>query len=358
VAILLNRLAEEDPGLLALHAGAVTFGGQAIIFPSTHRAGKSTLAAALSLNGHKLVAEDILPLDCNGAEAVAVASGVAPRLRLPLPAALGLGFRLSARRFAGPDDGHYRYLRLPQQSRCRFGGRFEIGAFVFLERDLAHCEPQLMAVGKTDAMRILLLQNFGVAAPPEAILDRMDALTSRRPAFLLRYSNLGKAVARLRAGFDSGESLVGLWRGLKSASPDLERVAGVCPQERPVADDSDRIVCRREGVVVRQAESSTFLADPANGGIFALDPVGVAIWHLLERPVGVDDIAARLCAAYPDVAPATIAADVRRLIQQFVEHRLAAEIVQSARHEAQRISASARASSSPERGAPASMAER
>ena len=105
VAILLNRLVENDPSLLALHAGAVAIGARTIIFPATHRAGKSTMAAALALRGHRLVAEDILPLDCGSAAMAAVASGTAPRLRLPLPPSSALRFRVSAWLRAGPDDG-------------------------------------------------------------------------------------------------------------------------------------------------------------------------------------------------------------------------------------------------------------
>ncbi|MCV0394701.1 MAG: PqqD family peptide modification chaperone [Rhizobiaceae bacterium] len=329
VASLLNCLVEDDSDLLALHAGAVTFGGQAVVFPSTHRAGKSTLAAALAFQGHRLIAEDILPLDCNGAHISAIASGVAPRLRLPIPLSLGIKFRLSAWRNAGPDDGYYRYLQLPSRSRCRFGERFGIGAFLFLERDARHREPRLFAVRRADAMRILLLQNFGTAAPPAVILDRIEALTDQCPAYLLRYSGLGKAVSFLEAAFGS-QALVEPWPRLQIASPDISRVAGVELEGRQAAALVEKIICRRRHVTVRQMDGSAFLADQTGGGIFALDPLGRAIWELMKHPVSTGEIAAGLCEAYPDIPPETIAADVSRLVEQFLENGLATDVGRSA----------------------------
>ena len=329
VAILLNRLVENDPSLLALHAGAVAIGARTIIFPATHRAGKSTMAAALALRGHRLVAEDILPLDCGSAGMAAVASGTAPRLRLPLPPSSGLRFRVSAWLRAGPDDGYYRYLRLPARSRCGFGERIGIGAFLFLERDASCHKPQLRAVSKADAMRILLLQNFGTAAPPVTILDRMEALSGHCPGFLLRYSRLDMAVSLLEAAFGADQPLAGLWARLEPARPDLGRVAGVDMAGRPASAPRDRIVCRREGVVARMAEDCAFLADQTNGGIFALDLLGTAIWQLMEQPIRTSEVVAAVQSTYPHVPPGTIAGDVAGLVGQLLESGMAVELGQA-----------------------------
>lgn len=325
VAILLNRVVEDDPAFLALHAGAVAIGRQTIVFPSTHRAGKSTLAAALALNGHKLVADDILPLDCRGAQACALASGVAPRLRLPLPPSRDLRFRFLAWRWAGPDDGYYRYLRLPRWSRCRFAERFEIGVFVFLERDTSYREPGLCAVSKAHTMRVLLLQNFGTAAPPGTILDRVETVSRLNPAFVMRYSDVGAAACMLGNAFGRSERPCELWARLDRAEPDLARVAGLDRDERVASKLPERIVCHRDGVVARETEGSIFLADPGNGWIFALDPLGAAIWQLMDEPVSTREIATRLCQVFPDTTPEIIAADVDKLIGQLLENGLAIE---------------------------------
>lgn len=325
VVILLNRMVADDPDFLALHAGAVTIGERTIVFPSTHRAGKSTLAAALAFNGHRLIADDILPVDCREVRASAVACGVAPRLRLPLPPSRGFRYRFLAWRWTGPDDGYYRYLRLPPSSRCRFGERFEIGAFLFLERNASHCEPQLCAVSKSHAMKILLLQNFGTAAPPGIILDRVETLSRLNPAFVMRFSDVGAAASMLGNAFGQSERPCELWTRLDPAEPDLASVAGLDCDESVASKLPERIVCHRDGVVARETEGSIFLADQANGGIFALDPLGSAIWELMEEPACTREIAAKVCQVFPDTMPEIIAADVDRLIGQLLENGLVTE---------------------------------
>jgi hypothetical protein len=49
-------------GQACIHASAVEVGGEALLFPGTASAGKSTLAAALVQRGFRLIAEDVLPL--------------------------------------------------------------------------------------------------------------------------------------------------------------------------------------------------------------------------------------------------------------------------------------------------------
>ncbi|MCT7377848.1 PqqD family peptide modification chaperone [Chelativorans salis] len=315
VAILLNRLVENDADCLCLHAGAVSMGGQTLVFPNTHRAGKSTLATALAFQGAKLVSDDILPLDCTGAKIRAIASGVAPRLRLPLAPSLGLRFGFSAWRLAGADDGYYRYIRLPSSSRAPLGARRELGAFIFLERGAEHAKRQLFSVSKASAMRMLLLQNFGTAAPPGTILDRIDRLTDDNPAFLLRYRDLADAVSLLRRHFPGTVASRTLWSGLKHAEPALsetERLEARQPDPFRLANCAIR---HSEGIILREAEGLIFLVDGENGGIFALDQVGAAIWKFLEEAASLREITDAVSAAYPDIEPGQIATDVENLIR-------------------------------------------
>jgi hypothetical protein len=327
VAILLNRMVENDPERLCLHAGAVAMSGQTLVFPNTHRAGKSTLATALALRGARLVADDILPLDCSNGRIRSISSGVAPRLRLPLAPSLGCRFRLSAWRFAGPDDGYYRYIRLPHSSRAPLGERHNPSAFVFLERTAAGADHGcLNAVSKASAMRILLLQNFGTAAPTSAILERIDRLAESTPAFLLRYGDLGAAVSLLRSSFCGTLLARALWLRLDPAEPDLGRTDSVATSQREPLTSCDHAICHNEGVVLREAEGVVFLADGEYGAIFALDPLGAAIWKLLEEPTSVREAAALVSEAFPEIEPARIAADVIRLIQTLLARQLLRQV--------------------------------
>lgn len=322
VAILLNRMVEDDADRLCLHAGAVEIGGQTLAFPSTHRAGKSTLVCALALRGAALVADDILPLHCGEGGIEAIASGVAPRLRLPLARPLGLRFRLAAWRHAGPDDGYYRYIRLPTPNRRGFGARCGLAGFILLERAPDLGVPELHAVSKASAMRALLLQNFGRAAPSGVILDRIERLADEVPAFLLRYGDLPPAVALLRRSFGAGAPMSALWQGLEAAEPDLGRMEG------PEGEGSDPCPVgtlrfrQSEGVVLREVDGAVFLADESGRGIFALDPLGGAIWRLMEEPGSAAEIAALVADAYPGIAPGRIAVDVDRLIEALLARGL------------------------------------
>ena len=84
-------------------------GGGLIVFPSTYRAGKSTLIAALAASGVRTHADDLMPLT----QGEGVALGINPRLRRPLPANAPDRLLMFVARHAGPRDRRYQYLDLP-----------------------------------------------------------------------------------------------------------------------------------------------------------------------------------------------------------------------------------------------------
>ncbi|MDX5349089.1 MAG: hypothetical protein LPJ95_00055, partial [Paracoccaceae bacterium] len=83
VADLAQDYFETRPGLVALHCAAFRYGDRLIALTGPSRAGKSTLAARLTMETDMQVfCDDVLPLlDDNQA----IGLGIAPRLRLPLP---------------------------------------------------------------------------------------------------------------------------------------------------------------------------------------------------------------------------------------------------------------------------------
>jgi hypothetical protein len=317
IAILLNRMVEPDPSMLCLHASAVSIAGRNFVFPSTHRAGKSTLTAALGFAGALIVADDIVPVDCRDEVGVLVASGVAPRLRVPLPRALGWRFALRARRHKGPDDGHYRYLALPPSRLARFGERRDASAFVFLERARG-ARPDLLSVTPEQAMKILLVQNFGNAAPSDIVLARIERLALQCPSLLLRYDRLSDACALLNEV--AAGDLASTHAALRCGAP------SIAPAEitsRPASLPAGRIVRSNEVVLRSTADGGAFLADRTGGGIFALDALGAAIWDALAAPVAPLDLADELADAYPQVERARIEADLAGLISRLMEKGLA-----------------------------------
>jgi hypothetical protein len=76
LAVLLHQR-----GLLVLHASAASVDGEAVAFVAESGTGKSTLAAAFRARGHRLVADDIVPVEFGPGDAPRVTAGY-PQLKL------------------------------------------------------------------------------------------------------------------------------------------------------------------------------------------------------------------------------------------------------------------------------------
>ena len=103
-ADLLGRvmaLAAHADGALALHASAVSIGGQAIAFLGPKHAGKSTIALALARHGARLITDDTLIVRMDASGRPWGAPGV-QRVRLWPDAARALAIDISTTRDAKP----------------------------------------------------------------------------------------------------------------------------------------------------------------------------------------------------------------------------------------------------------------
>ncbi len=73
-------------------------------------------------------------------------------------------------------------------------------------------------------------------------------------------------------------------------------------------------ICRRKaGVHERRVDDQVFLADPDTDGLFHLNPIGSAVWQLLEEPACMSDVTDLMAQAFPDVPSEQIAADINTL---------------------------------------------
>ena len=68
-------------GELCLHASAVSIGGRAVLFVGESGAGKSTIAAALAVRGHRVIADDLVVISADHEARAARSEGVHLRLR-------------------------------------------------------------------------------------------------------------------------------------------------------------------------------------------------------------------------------------------------------------------------------------
>ncbi len=158
VAAMSYGLVASRSRFLCLHAAAIEIGGRLIVVPSTWRAGKSTLTAALAHDGHGVFTDDALTVtrDANG-RLMARASGICPRVRLPFPEMPGAELGDWVARNPGPANERYKYLCVPELPT---GGHLEpLGAIVMLERTPDQA-PALTPVDPETAMDSLLFQNF------------------------------------------------------------------------------------------------------------------------------------------------------------------------------------------------------
>lgn len=200
--LVMAHVAAHDR-LLCLHAGAVAIGSCAdaplFVFPAESQAGKSTLTAALAASGGRLYSDDVLPIDLAAGAGLgqAMAIGLAPRPRLPLPDALPQSLRDILARRLTLANARYGYVALARERLAPLGERRSIAAFVRLERATGHAS--LAAAPRSEIMTLLLRQNFGAMPPAAELVERFAALTAAARCWRLRYNDIGEAVALLTA---------------------------------------------------------------------------------------------------------------------------------------------------------------
>lgn len=76
-----------------------------------------------------------------------------------------------------------------------------------------------------------------------------------------------------------------------------------------------------DGVLMRELDGESVLLNLDNGHYFGLDDVGTRVWALAVTGPTLGDALHALEDEY-DVEPARLAADVRELLRQLVEHNL------------------------------------
>lgn len=310
VADLAEAFFASHRELVGLHCGAVEIAGRLVLFPESHRAGKSTLTAALAATGQRVFGDDVLALTPAGE---GMALGIAPRLRLPLPSSLAPELHAFAGRHAGPQDGRYRFLALPDGQLARHGERLPLGALVLLERDDAVREPELIDLAPGEGLLQLLCQNFAHDRPSETLMARFLPLMETLPCRLLRYGEPLAAARRLLA-----ESQVS--GGGPAASLTVHRAVkrGVSP---PVAAG----IHWRANASVRDFPlgDELFLIQLPGGAIHRLNATGRLAWGLLsEEAMSAEELAGLLAEHYAMASRETIETDLRALLGEMADAEL------------------------------------
>ena len=308
VADLVGSYFTRYPELTGLHCGSVEIGGRLVIFPESHRAGKSTLSAAFAAAGQRVFGDDVLALTPRG---TGMALGIAPRLRLPLPASLDPALKAFAELFSTHEDDRYRYLSLSDGTLAAHGECLGLGAVVLLERDDAIDEPELVTLAPGEGLLQLLCQNFAHEERSETLMARFLPLMASVPCLLLRYGEPLAAARRLVMQLsDAGQSSLAVRSSATVSLTTHRHQAGV---------DIARIATGhwRAGREVRDYPlgDELFLIHTPSGAIHRLNTSGRMVWTLLSHAaLTVDELASLLIEHYGDEATATVEADVAELI--------------------------------------------
>lgn len=195
---LIHAYVADNEGLLCLHCAAVKFNQGLVVFPNTYRAGKSILSLKLISCGGQLFTDDVLPI--TSTENFGMALGILPRLRLPLPEALGDAFNNFAFEHEGPKNDRYLYVKLSKRDQAVLGMTAPIRGITILQRDTA-AKPALVKVKKSTVVRDVILRNFARQNPALEIVDRLYSIAEEADCYTLRYASLDQAVELLDDAF-------------------------------------------------------------------------------------------------------------------------------------------------------------
>jgi Coenzyme PQQ synthesis protein D (PqqD) len=307
---LIAAYVAEHPSRFCLHCAAAEFAGRLVVFPSSHRAGKSTMAARLAAAGIPVYTDDVLAVTSTGDHGIAL--GVAPRLRLPLPRGAGREFRRFVARHRGPSNQRYLYLNLPTATQAPHGRQAPIGGFVLLDWQPGG-RAEVVPAAKGQILRRVIAQHFARSFAATAMVDRLRGLVERAPCFCLRYARLDDAVALLQERFAAWpaaahERWVAPEQAMRTAEPGTwTDAAARGPHFRQQAT-----------VSLHALDDELFLVDLRDQSIYHLNAMGAGLWRLLQQPSTATEAIGVLQAAFPAVDPQRIEHDVIALLDDLL----------------------------------------
>lgn len=304
VADMLQAFLDARPGVFGLHCGAVRIGEHLVAFTGRYRSGKTTLVTRLSAEpDFEIFCDDVLPIEPDGN---AMALGVQPRLRLPLPPKLPSDFYQFAEEKMTVRDKRYGFVLTPNQAPK--GRQAPLAALIVLSRT-EEGPAQFHEIPTSEAAAYLIRQNIADPGEIEAHYDKIAAMAQGVSCLLLTYSDLEEAVALIRKAFCS-ENIPA-----NDASIGPPRAREIDTPNAPPANLEDRFR-RGADIIERVIGANTFLWQMESRQFFNLNPVGGAVWALLEKPCTGSEIRNALAAVFTDVCSHTIETDLALLLGQ------------------------------------------
>ena len=187
--------------LLALHAAAVEFDGGLSVFPSTHQAGKSTLAVLLAAGGARVFADDVTPIDPT-AGSIGVSPGLLPRLRLPLPDDLSPKSIDFINSHQGPKSESFLYVDMDKNALAPLGTRATVNRIILLEREPG-VVAELIPASNSEILKHTIMQSIGHEVGALEMLDNLNAMVAGAECLRLRYGTSEDGARFLLERFNS-----------------------------------------------------------------------------------------------------------------------------------------------------------
>lgn len=324
-----------------MHAAAARLPAGVCLFLGGNRAGKSTLMARLMADGHVCLGDDIIGVT---PQAELFSFGIPPRLRLPLPPSAAL--ECFARAHGGLGDHYYLFLELASESLAPFASVCKPDSCIVLNRkDAGSAALRQLPFRPQELLRHFVLESGSAGAVLNLVqqfsmsfyeleyasLDDACELLEHLSVELVPSSTIRPGTCQNKRGFSGNLwpspplSLPGafinfqLMDDINSEKLPAEmspKVKQACPTAR--AGLKKRTLSRRlwrqsRGVAMQTISNTCYLISGNDDAIFSLNPLGAAIWQMLELPLSEAEAAELLAEIFPQEQPAAIASDVRRL---------------------------------------------
>lgn len=198
---LIHAFVGDHQGYLCLHSGAALFDRGLFLFPSTYRSGKSTLSVHLAFNKVPLFTDDALPVIAETNEGMA--TGLFPRLRLPLPESVTPGFRDYVRQRIALRNDRYCYVSLDGNEQSQRGSLAPIKGIVLLDLCIDNEETVLTEAGRKEVIKEMILRNFARQNKALDIVERIYTIVERAECYKLTYNDPGLAAKKLVRKFSA-----------------------------------------------------------------------------------------------------------------------------------------------------------
>lgn len=307
---MINGFCREHE-MLCMHGAVVRLGAHSILLLGTNRAGKSALAVRLMAQGHQVLGDDLVGLNGDG---TAFSFGIAPRLRLPLPPSTVLTDFVQ--RHAGCQDRHYLYLTPGTIPLAPHGSGIQLSHIILLQRHEGS-KKALIPLSAQNALLRLLPRYIMQGGDAGKLLQQAGKLAARLPLLLLLYNDLDTAVdclqeelLRHKEPADKGQHFEQMMLTTVLSSRDMQL------QKRKVARiPGRRPYLQRPGVRLLRQDQKLFLISPVGNALHRLNPMGQAIWQMMEKPLSQWQAIGLLAEAFPGIEMIRIKNDIARLFQ-------------------------------------------